>query len=97
MGTRVFSTRLSEQVLAEMDRAVERRKITKREFLEKAIHEEAKVDEKAAFMAILEATFGTLNIPGETTEETIEKMRRESEKSWGRHSEVLGRIGTEPP
>ncbi len=73
--SKVLSTRLDEDVIAELDRATRRLGITKKRFLEEAIRMRAEADPKAELLEALASSFGAWDRPDQTPEETIREIK----------------------
>ena len=84
---KVLSTRLPEEVINEMEEASRRLGITKKQFLEEAIHLRAAQDERGR--DVWAETAGAWK-RDETPEETIDAIKESFRKSWGRYRD-LGR------
>lgn len=81
---RIFSARLDEAALDEMERVTQKLKMTKRQFLEEAIHLRARQLAEEEGGDIWSETLGAWN-RREKGETTIHKVRKEFERSFGRH------------
>lgn len=82
--SKVLSTRLDEDVIAELDRATRRLGITKKRFLEEAIRmraEQSTVEEK---LRIIREASGAW-VREERPEETIRQIREQSKLAWIRN------------
>ncbi|MFN0147488.1 MAG: hypothetical protein ACKVT1_13325 [Dehalococcoidia bacterium] len=84
MATTVLSTRLDDDVIAELNLAVRRLKMTKKQFLEEAIRMRAEQPiAENEFLRVLRETAGAW-VRDETPEETVEAMRQASAVAWDR-------------
>jgi len=81
---RIFSARLDEAALDEMERVTRKLKMTKRQFLEEAIHLRARQLGEEEVGDIWSETRGAWN-RREKGGTTIRKVRDEFERSFGRH------------
>jgi hypothetical protein len=81
---RVFSTRLSEKVLGELERVTRRLGITKKEFLEEAIQLRAAQLEADAGQDVWSETLGAWK-RDEPPSEIAATSRQEFERSFDRH------------
>ena len=79
---KIFSARLDEAVLDEMERVTRKLKITKRRFLEEAIHLRARQLSEGSD-DIWSETLGAWK-RSERPERTVRRAREEFEKSYGR-------------
>ncbi len=82
---RIFSARLDEAALDEMDRVTRRLKMTKRKFLEEAIHIRAKQLTEREGSDVWSETLGAWKRP-ERPETTIRKARLAFRRSFERHA-----------
>lgn len=80
---KIFSARLDEAVLDEMERVTRKLKITKRRFLEEAIHLRARQLSEGSD-DIWAETLGAWK-RSEGPDRTVRRAREEFEKSYGRH------------
>jgi hypothetical protein len=80
---RVFSTRLSEKVLGDLERITRRLGLTKKEFLEEAIRQHAAQLETDAQGDVWSETLGAWTRE-ESPEESVAKSRQEFERSFAR-------------
>ncbi|MBI2765083.1 MAG: hypothetical protein HYX53_04135 [Chloroflexi bacterium] len=87
MTMKVLSTRLSEESIRELDGAASRLGITKRQFLEEAIHARA-VDSLADGEDVWALACGAWK-RDETPEETVAAIRRANHKMWQARSQRL--------
>ncbi len=81
---RIFSARLDEAALDEMERVTRRLKMTKRKFLEEAIHLRAKQLREGVGGDIWSETLGAWR-RRERPETTISKSREEFQRAFERH------------
>ena len=82
---RIFSARLDEAALDEMERVTRRLKMTKRKFLEEAILLRARQLSEGEGADVWSETLGAWR-RSERPETTIRKTRSAFERSFGRHS-----------
>ncbi len=82
---KVLSTRLDEKAIAELDFAVKKLRMTKKQFLEEAIHMRAKETRIEERLRILHETFGAWKRDDETIEETVAGARRAAEEAYRRN------------
>ena len=80
---KIFSARLDEAVLAEMDRVTRLHRLTKKKFLEEAIHAKALELEKDVKKNICEETRGAWN-RRESPAETVRKAKNAFRKAYQR-------------
>ena len=81
---KIFSARLSEAVLDELDRVTRQLGITKKQFLEEAIHLRAQQLSGETGVDIWAETLGAWKRK-EKTETTIRRARRSFQRSFERH------------
>ena len=81
---KIFSARLDEAALDEMERVTRRLKITKRKFLEEAIHLRAQQLEGGKSDDVWSETLGAWK-RRERPETTIRKAREEFRRNFARH------------
>lgn len=91
-----MSARLSEEALRELDRASRELGITKKQFLEEAIHLRAQTDEAAVdeFEEMLRRTSGAW-VRNEPPEETVRNARQAAEDAWESRRRYLDSLRTE--
>ena len=81
---RIFSARLDEGALDELERVTRKLKMTKRKFLEEAIHLRARQLDGAEAGDVWSETLGAWNRP-ERPETTIRRARTAFRRTLGRH------------
>ena len=82
---KIFSARLDESVLAEMDHVVHHHHMTKKKFLEEAIHAKAQELEKETEKNIWEETRGAWKRK-ESPAETVRKAKESFRRAYQKHS-----------
>jgi hypothetical protein len=81
---KIFSARLDEAALDEMERVTRRLKMTKKKFLEQAIHLCARQLDQGASQDVWSETLGAWKRK-ERTETTIRKARKQFRRNFERH------------
>lgn len=73
---KVLSARLDERVIEELDFATKKLRMTKKQFLEEAIHLRAKETCIEETLRIIDASFGAWKREDETIDETLANIRK---------------------
>jgi len=73
---KVLSARLDERVIEELDFATKKLRMTKKQFLEEAIHLRAKETRIEETLRIIDASFGAWKREDETIDETLANIRK---------------------
>ena len=81
---KIFSTRLDESVVVELERVTRRHGMTKKKFLEDAIQSHARDLSGKEGLDIWSETFGAWSRKG-TTVQTVDRARRTFRKNFSRH------------
>jgi hypothetical protein len=81
---KIFSTRLDESVVVELERVTKRHGMTKKRFIEEAIHARARQLSVEENSDVWSETFGAWKRK-ETVEQTVKKARNSFRKTFHRH------------
>ena len=88
---KIFSTRLEEATLHELERATRQLGMSKRQFLEEAIQLRAKAAQRHPSEDVWSETLGAWR-RSEPPEATVRRARRAFERSVGRHHTAYARV-----
>lgn len=88
---KIFSARLDEAALDEMNRVTRKLRISKRQFLEDAIHERARALTRDDHEDVWDETLGVWR-RGETPSATVRRARQAFQRTFTRHHPSHARL-----